>query len=537
MTTIETIETINIPINLLLDFQKAYKALEPYINTVTGQEDPKEEPKKTKDSMLPTTFLQKLKKKEPKPAKVYSYKNSLKPLFSKKGIEYDCDKSLEENMDRICEETQTNYKIVNTKRTKEFYKCQTTYPTLSTLRIESENQEAKEDMVSKISQKQNSIPEPDKIATPDIKAICGAFGLTKKKDNNVYPLFKNEKAIVKQLIFDTFKNTGIENLTEVEAIIADECQGPVCYLKGKKNLFIKEGYSYDINSHHPYILQLLEFRFPIRAGKNTFIAKPEDIDVNKIAIYAIMFDTNIEYFQPADGTNTIWQSNYMVKLLIDNNIEFKMLKLDSNGEPFNCIMYDDTDCVTGKSLFGETIRKLYKLSKKDGNKTAKSMLHTFFGDMTTKQIVNSKIYEADECPIVPPGYQKNELGYGRTEIYEKKTTTPIARLKIFFYDFCRYEMYTNTIKPLVDEGVTILRIKSDSILIDQEMDEDSLSNTIIGQFKKEMLLKNVTYPHVNHSFKAKPVDGALLWNKDTDKYEPIIKPIIDDEEEEEEETN
>ena len=145
-------------------------------------------------------------------------------------------------------------------------------------------------------------------------------------------------------------------------------------------------------------------------------------------------------------------------------------------------------------------------------------------ELTKEDLLNLK-----NCKKVV--FNKASLTFDSKE-NEYKYVYDTARFKLFFYDYCKIFNWNNYISKYKKY---IVRIYTDSFLLNARINKDDPSlNTDIGMIKRELMLeKGLVYKNVTHSFKTKPVEGAYLWNKTINKYEPI--PVTEEEEEEEEE--
>ena len=134
---------------------------------------------------------------------------------------------------------------------------------------------------------------------------------------------------------------------------------------------------------------------------------------------------------------------------------------------------------------------------------------------------------SDEIDIDNIGINEDEIV--ETTIFGFKHNH--ARMKLFFYSYLKLDMYITLIK---DKKYEVLRIKSDSILINKKLaDNGTLLGTEIGKLKREGFFeKGLVYPHVNHSFKTKPNKKAYFWNGE----EYIRSTDLETEEETDDET-
>ena len=423
-------------------------------------------------------------------------------LLIKGYIGGDIDESLSmaENLDNYCEKTSTNVKITNDRRAKVFYRndkvgthCVNLVKTGSTLQATNTVD------ISQLNTIQGEV-------TDEFSADVYADFIEKTG----YDVKNNTGVATRHILYKVFSGKASEKLTKDEIEICELARGPISYIKSKNYELKKVSYSYDINSHHPYLLQHSEFKFPVRSGKSCVVEKIDDDET--IACYALQVNQNdLKWFALTNNKanrEKIWYSNYDVKYMRMMGVKFNLLK-PVDGE-FNCIMYNNYDCVTGSSIFGETVSKLYAIKS---NKLVKSILQKLLGNITKKKF--KRTHEKDIAANEEyDSVEVNDDG-SLTMVKFNGLTCSHARMKPFFYGFMRYDLYKNHIHG---KHYDIIRIKSDSLLIEGK-EFDSVIGTDIGEFKREMrYAKGLVYPHCNYSFKTNVNDNVTFWDEDEKAY-------------------
>lgn len=301
----------------------------------------------------------------------------------------------------------------------------------------------------------------------EIKEVKSILNI-KNKCNNAIDLLDNY--IINKFNF----KIQIDDLTFDENVFLNQSNGQTNYLKTTDN--IDEGYCYDINAEHPFIMSN-NFFFPVRQGISKKLNDISEINLNKLGLYKveITYRKSTQYFKSKSESKFKIVSTYYLNTLIKTKTKFIM-----HDSEINAIEYELKDCVNGHNLFYHDFQELYKL-KKNGNKMASVFLHRIVGQMSKRVEKNIMVKTEDE-------FKKNQDG-----IYS--TFAPF-RLKWFIYDRCRAHMFDNYIKYAIKNNLTIYRIKADSIFLSGKIEECEIGEHM-GMMKYEGTAKNVSFKHVN----------------------------------------
>lgn len=434
-------------------------------------------------------------------------------FFNKHVFSYDETKDVASQMDLFCAFMDTNYKVRGKKSsgkvTPVYYTCTTQYPKCGTIEL-SNKDGMKIISNATINRLTKMNPQPDSEEL-DMGLINALFNTKKATTSEV----------ARHLIHSATTNAGFEDLTDVENIInSQHVRGAPCYIK-EKNLLVPKGYSYDINSHHPYLLANKDLIVPVRAPKEyKYIASVDDIDDTIPAIYCLKNVNDLPYFTQLDNNKNrhkIFYTNYEIQRFRLCGATFELFgkREWSPDEDWNCIMYEKHDCVSIATLMGSTIEKLYE-NKSD--KACKATIQHMLGYLTQKRICG-KTYSIEDDDIaieVEDGEVYGDIKcadlVGTVEIETAETSMlDTARIKIFFYDYLRLDMYNRYIKNMPE----IYRIKSDSIMYADKIPQELISDKL-GDLKREAIFTNIVYPHANIAFPDSVKKTAVEEDMDED---------------------
>lgn len=268
----------------------------------------------------------------------------------------------------------------------------------------------------------------------------------------------------------------LSELSKCEMMFLDNTFGPSNFLETKET--ISEGYCYDINSQHPYILQKAMFFFPVKNGVEKTLKSNDEMDSSKFGLYRIIIDqaSHPKYFNASKTVKFYTVSTYYIRFLDDIGTKYSLIQ---DGKP-NAIEYNINDCVSSRYMFGSDIDLLYRIRKK--NKLAKLFTHQLVGRLSrgiqecnVETIEDRKFFDA-------PKY---------------RVRMPTARLLPIVYDLCRIDLY-KYIGYFEKKNIKIYRIKSDSFVLSKMIKENRKIRCEgdIGQLKYEGFFKDFAFESV-----------------------------------------
>ena len=434
--------------------------------------------------------------------KKITYGPNVQAFFDDNKVEYNTDKSVESNLDTLCEQTDKAINIQGYGNTLYSHKTQRKFPVnckMDTKKIAVCNNTQMNILKCEVK---DNIKSVEKATKKNFKDTCELLNI----QSDLLCPFKIASNIIKK----SFQGIALEKLTEEETHVNNCARGSVNYLS-QKGIFIEKGFSYDINSFHPFILGKSDFTFPVRQGKHTILS---EIDETVPGIYAIAIKDPIKYFiQAEEKEHKVWHSHYTIQMLKAEGIKYKLLEVESEG--YNAILYNKEDCVKSSDLFGETVKTLYSERK---NPVCKFVNQTLFGCMTkqdhttktvAKEDITADIFEDTNIKTL-----SKRKSTSKSFILADDATYALdtARMKLFFYDYCRLYLFNTYLKKYDP-----IRISTDSILLPKTIDKKLLTNEL-GGLKRELKLVNITYPKVNHSFKNNPIEGVYGWDNEEEEY-------------------
>ena len=414
---------------------------------------------------------------------------------------YDEKISCYENFNIFSKLNNTVYIIENAKKTKTFYKTAVDYSKTVLLKIDKTS--LKSYMNASINKITFMTNQP--VCKGNMSIVNDLFGISSCSVDN---------AILK-IIKLLFEKRSMSNLTKIEATInfTDCVRGPVHYIQNQ-NLTIKEGYSYDINSHHAYILQSSEFLFPIIENEKP--KKINTIDKNAFGIYVLNinykeFKSKLPWFALPDKAKHDKKklySHYMIQLFDMVGLKYELCF----DNCYNYIPYRKSSMVKSSSIFKNAIKALYE---NKSNPESKEILTKLLGKLTQSSY-ETKIIDIKDNTIEENKYTK----VVPVDSFTSKVTSykggflDTQRIKLFFYDFIRLDMYKRYIK----DKPLIYRIKSDSIIYQDTIDSGVSSN--IGCMKLEYYFENVLMKNVNskiHPYTEK-YSRLMKYDKETNTF-------------------
>ena len=357
------------------------------------------------------------------------------------------DKTVESNLDTLCEQTNKAINIQGYGKTLYSHKTQRKFPVnckIDTKKITVCNNTQMN--IARCEVKDNTRIVDDATKS-HFKETCSLLDI----QSDLLCPFKITSNIIKK----SFQGIALEKLTDAETYVNNCARGSVQYLS-QKNIHIEKGYSYDINSFHPFILGKSDFTFPVRQGKSVIL---DTIDETVPGIYAIAIKDPIKYFvQVEEKEHKVWHSHYTIQMLKAEGIKYALLEVE-NGS-FNAIIYNKEDCVKSSDLFGETVKTLYR---ERANPVCKFVNQTLFGYMTRQKhsnnTVDSEEISYDEILNTNMKTLSKREFTGESFILADKDATyacDTARIKLFFYDYCRLYLFNTYLKKSTTVSVYCL---------------------------------------------------------------------------------
>lgn len=507
MATIVEIENlINLKLSPIIDTQN--KILE-LLYTLNNTKPESKQESKPESNNTP--------KQPKKKTKELQYGDNIKALFNTNKLQYEQDRTITENLTNLCNAIDKSINIY-TPKGECVYKHNEAKTIPVDYRITTEaltviNNPIVYQLGNKNTESNINDNEIKGATTKHFEIACKILNVKQS-----YNTFDIQNMIMKK----AFNGVALQSLTNEEQYVLNMNRGNVVYLIEKNYTLTNKCYSYDINSFHPHILANSNFMFPVRKGTCINLDK---VDSNVPGMYAIEIKNNIKYFMQANDTRAhsdnednindkCWYSHYYIQLLERENIRYRLLKTNT----YNAITYNESDMVKTSVLFGEQANALYK----EKNPVTKYINQTLFGYMCSKDKHNTITKSKDEIDIhdiMNLGNIKKNITITENSIIIPNNDLSeyeydMARIQIFFYDYCRVHLYDTYLKHH-----KVIRIATDSILIEGKINNEELIHNDIGGLKKEMLLKpGLVYPKANYSFKTHPHELAYVYNKDTKKY-------------------
>lgn len=244
---------------------------------------------------------------------------------------------------------------------------------------------------------------------------------------------------------------------------------------------IEEAVVYDINSFYSSVMSCRDFMMPIKQGAfQTLDELPEiipygiyRINVMRSGVELIdrLFRFNSKHFYTHFDLTCAKKLGLVMNLFIDGHV--------------NALTYDVKTRKNGKTYFNETIEYLY--SMKSEHKFFKSLLSCLWGALSEKM----KVYKntKDEAPInitdhdrilnILPTDGDHSIITLEAESFHYKNH--FGRLEPFLLSKCRLIM-SQYILPINSH---VFRVHTDSILVDERMDEYFKVDNKIGNWKEE----------------------------------------------------
>ena len=441
-----------------------------------------------------------------KTTKELQYGDNIQELFDVKDVQYDANISVKENLNKLCSEIDESIRIYAGDNV--VYDCEKQYKFPVNYKIDKKAVTLMNSQFTNSWGSSTSELIEQGTTKEDYAECCRLLQLGKH--------IINKRSICVELLKNTYRGLAIEKLTDEEMYVLDKARGNVAYLR-ENNYHIENAYSYDINSFHPYVLGCSDFEFPLRTGKCVNL---QTIDSSVPGMYAIAIKDPIKYFiQAAEEPDKVWHSHYMIQLLEQEGIKYKPMIT----KEYNAIIYNKSDMVKTREIFGNNIKVLYN---NRNNKVCKSVAQELIGVHTWKNKTNRTVNK-DDIDFNTFANGKTISDNGNTMVRSEDGEDngyrfPCARIKMFFYDYCRMYLFNKYLKKYDP-----VRIATDSILIEEDLDDDDYDelNDEIGGIKPELRLKNVVYENVTFSYKNKEnhVKGVYMYDKVKEKYVPTWK--------------
>ena len=224
---------------------------------------------------------------------------------------------------------------------------------------------------------------------------------------------------------------------------------------GKKGEYDGKYFSYDGNSMYCYILSKKSIKIPIKGGKAYKLKK---IDTEKTGIYKIKITSIVDPVKfKSLGDDYFYYTNWDIKALDMLKYNYE---LDNND--INAFVYEDDDCLSGKYLFNDYVKKLFDI-KTNVCKDIKTVMSMLWGEPSSMK--KDKINFCDMNKYNPKDFQSFDQSKG--VVYLKDHHQPFnwtfARLTPFMLSSARY-LISQIAVDVIDAGYDIIRIHTDSIL-------------------------------------------------------------------------
>jgi hypothetical protein len=177
-----------------------------------------------------------------------------------------------------------------------------------------------------------------------------------------YLSYSNEQAVIRYFSkYCKFDLNNNETINDIEAsYFEDCCNGDLEYCKPG----IHNSYGYDMNSYYPRILCEHDLKIPLKAGREV---KLDSIDKNnlKFGIYRVTIECYHEDFIKLfkfSASNTY--THYSLQTAFKHQETYGIkIELDMS-KPFNAYLYDDSDLMETKKIFGDWFNVLMPLKNK-----------------------------------------------------------------------------------------------------------------------------------------------------------------------------
>ena len=328
--------------------------------------------------------------------------------------------------------------------------------------------------------------------------------------------YRNLNSFIRDTFYHSIKELGIQSKMErVELYefepLEQSSKGAILTIKSKTETY-KHGIQYDMKSSYPYTLMHKLFKFPITAGQfRTQDPKYFDNNIkNKDLRYGLYHCKAIfpkdkskkSYF--VKGSHD-WFTHWDLMAGYEQGIRFELINEDNNS-----LIWLKTQTIDGKSVFRNFIMYFYKPKNDTKCPLVKRILSGLWGALCQAKYERERIKVIDGTinHTIKEGYifdSVNMVGEDEAEITTQKPSlffSSYARIKPFLSSYQRYLMYNEVIKPVLDKGIEIIKVKNDSIITDKRIEEYDKNKELIIKYFDYKSIGKMIYEKEYHNFKT-----------------------------------